>query len=61
VTLRTWINCWWTDDPDVHPCPKCGCPLQAPPRRSVAATIAEHYSVVHPGDPVAVVPAGGVS
>lgn len=61
MTLRTWINRWWVNDPNVTPCPKCGCPLQAPPRRSVGAVVAEHYGVVHPGVAMAVMPVGGAS
>lgn len=49
MTLRGYVLSWWTNDPNVHPCPKCGCPLQAPPRRTVASVITEHYEVVHPG------------
>lgn len=59
--MRAYIRRWWIDDPSVVPCPRCGCPLQTPRRTPMADTLAAHYETVHPGIPVAVVPAGGAS
>jgi hypothetical protein len=49
MTLRAYVRCWWVNDPAVTPCPACGCPIQAPPRTSMASAMRAHYDVVHSG------------
>lgn len=61
MTMRTYIRRWWLNDPTVYPCPTCGCPLQAPPRRRMADAVKAHFETVHPGLQVAAVDTSGAS
>lgn len=47
--MRAYIHRWWTDDPDVLPCPRCKCPLQAGPGHEISEALAAHFEVVHQG------------
>lgn len=55
MTLRTYIRRWWVNDPNVVPCPSCGCPLQTPARQTFTDVLTAHFDVVHPGEVAPVV------
>lgn len=40
---------WWIGDPDVVPCPSCGCPLQRTPNGTLDDAKALHFATVHNG------------